>query len=235
MRTEPPLRTFLRTFVSTNGRRRPSYAPFFYFGVLFIAREGKCGAKRREKFDCWACQHQFLVNNNHSKARCTQELLLLRLKSLLLLCVLAGWFLQDRKEREANEQQQREAPRKIPRYFAWRIAQSKPDRERKADRVVEAKHEVRRRKNKERSSTTSSKHDSEAKHIQHDAEAKHDVIKAKHDVIKAKHDVICLLQFAKSFFPCLLGGAVGGGGRRRRPGYEHGGPLMRPRRGRDAP
>ena len=46
MRTEPPLRTFLRTFVSTNGRRRPSYAPFFYFGVLFIAREGKCGAKR---------------------------------------------------------------------------------------------------------------------------------------------------------------------------------------------
>ena len=115
MRTEPPLRTFLRTFVSTNGRRRPSYAPFFYFGVLFIAREGKCGAKRREKFDCWACQHQFLVNNNHSKARCTQELLLLRLKSLLLLCVLAGWFLQERKEREANEQQQREAPRKIPR------------------------------------------------------------------------------------------------------------------------
>ena len=111
----PPLRTFLRTFVSTNGRRRPSYAPFFYFGVLFIAREGKCGAKRREKFDCWACQHQFLVNNNHSKARCTQELLLLRLKSLLLLCVLAGWFLQERKEREANEQQQREAPRKIPR------------------------------------------------------------------------------------------------------------------------
>ena len=115
MRTEPPLRTSLRTFVSTNGRRRPSYAPFFYFGVLFIAREGKCGAKRREKFDCWACQHQFLVNNNHSKARCTQELLLLRLKSLLLLCVLAGWFLQERKEREANEQQQREAPRKIPR------------------------------------------------------------------------------------------------------------------------
>ena len=92
------------------------YSPvFFYFGVLFIAREGKCGAKRREKFDCWACQHQFLVNNNHSKARCTQELLLLRLKSLLLLCVLAGWFLQERKEREANEQQQREAPRKIPR------------------------------------------------------------------------------------------------------------------------
>ena len=43
-------------------------------------------------------------------------------------------------------------------------------------------------------------------------EAKHDVIEAKHDVIKAKHDVICLLQFAKSFFPCLLGGAVGGGG-----------------------
>ena len=83
--------------------------------MLFIAREGKCGAKRREKFDCWACQHQFLVNNNHSKARCTQELLLLRLKSLLLLCVLAGWFLQERKEREANEQQQREAPRKIPR------------------------------------------------------------------------------------------------------------------------
>ena len=41
----------------------------YYFGVLFIAREGKCGAKRREKFDCWACQHQFLVNNNHSKAR----------------------------------------------------------------------------------------------------------------------------------------------------------------------
>ena len=115
MRTKPPLRTSLRTFVSTNGRRRPSYAPFFYFGVLFIAREGKCGAKRREKFDCWACQHQFLVNNNHSKARCTQELLLLRLKSLLLLCVLAGWFLQERKEREANEQQQREAPRKIPR------------------------------------------------------------------------------------------------------------------------
>ena len=30
-------------------------------------------------------------------------------------CVLAGWFLQERKEREANEQQQREAPRKIPR------------------------------------------------------------------------------------------------------------------------
>ena len=88
---------------------------FFYFGVLFIAREGKCGAKRREKFDCWACQHQFLVNNSHSNARCTQELLLLRLKSLLLLCVLAGWFLQERKEREANEQQQREAPRKIPR------------------------------------------------------------------------------------------------------------------------
>ena len=83
--------------------------------MLFIAREGKCSAKRREKFDCWACQHQFLVNNNHSKARCTQELLLLRLKSLLLLCVLAGWFLQERKEREANEQQQREAPRKIPR------------------------------------------------------------------------------------------------------------------------
>ena len=63
-------------------------------------------------------------------------------------------------------------------YFAWRIAQSKPDRERKADRVVEAKHEVRRRKNKERSSTTSSKHDSEAKHIQHDAEAKHYVVSA---------------------------------------------------------
>ena len=123
--------------------------------MLFIAREGKCGAKRREKFDCWACQHQFLVNNNHSKARCTQELLLLRLKSLLLLCVLAGWFLQERKEREANEQQQREAPRKIPRYFAWRIAQSKPDRERKADRVVEAKHEVCRRT---KQSTTSSKH-----------------------------------------------------------------------------
>ena len=70
----------------------------FYFGVLFIAREGKCGAKRREKFDCWACQHQFLVNNSHSNARCMQELLLLRLKSLLL-CVLAGWFLQERGKR----------------------------------------------------------------------------------------------------------------------------------------
>ena len=99
MRTAPPPRTFLRTFVSTNGRRRPSYAPFFYFGVLFIAREGKCGAKRREKFDCWACQHQFLVNNNHLKARCTEELLLLRLKSFLLLGVLAGWLLQERGKR----------------------------------------------------------------------------------------------------------------------------------------
>ena len=89
--------------------------------------------------------------------------------------------------------------------------------------VVEAKHDV-----------VEAKHDViEAKHdvikAKHDViEAKHDVIKAKHDVIEAKHDVICLLQFAKSFFPCLLGGAVGGGGRRRRPGYEHGGPLMRP-------
>ena len=117
------------------------------------------------------------------------------------------------------------------------VAQSKPDRERKADRVVEAKHEVRRRKNKERSSTTSSKHDSEAKHIQHDAEAKHDVIKAKHDVIKAKHDVICLLQFAKSFFvfPALavcLGGGGGGAGdgllMRTPPSYAAGS-------GRDAP
>ena len=62
-------------------------------------------------------------------------------------------------------------------YFAWRIAQSKPDRERKADRVVEAKHEVRRRKN-------------EAKHdvieAQHDSEAKHDVVEARR---QAKHDV----------------------------------------------
>ena len=82
--------------------------------------------------------------------------------------------------------------------------------------VVEAKHDV-----------------IEAKHDV--IKAKHDVIEAKHDVIKAKHDVICLLQFAKSFFPCLLGGALGGGRRRRRPGYEHGGPLMRPESGRDAP
>ena len=51
--------------------------------------------------------------------------------------------------------------------------------------VVEAKHDV-----------VEAKHDV--------IEAKHDVIEAKHDVIKAKHDVICLLQFAKSFFPCLL-------------------------------
>ena len=91
------------------------------------------------------------------------------------------------------------------------------------------------------------KHDvSEAKHDvvprPHDVvEAKHDVVEAKHDGIEAKHDVIeakhviCLLQFAKSFFPCLLGGAVGGGVRRRRPSYAHAGLLMRPRRGRDAP
>ena len=45
------------------------------------------------------------------------------------------------------------------------VAQSKPDRERKADRVVEAKHEVCRRT---KQSTTSSKHST-----QHDAEAKH--------------------------------------------------------------
>ena len=74
--------------------------------------------------------------------------------------------------------------------------------------VVEAKHDV-----------VEAKHDV--------IKAKHDVIEAKHDVIKAKHDVICLLQFAKSFFPCLLGGAVGGGGRRRRPSYARGGLVMR--------
>ena len=191
--------------------------------MLFIAREGKCGAKRREKFDCWACQHQFLVNNNHSKARCTQELLLLRLKSLLLLCVLAGWFLQERKEREANEQQQREAPRKIPRYFAWRIAQSKPDRERKADRVVEAKHEVRRRKNKERSSTTSSKHDSEAKHIQHDAEAKHYVVSAwRRDAIVGCIARLWLTLMCVFFLPALPPVLLLVQAARRRPSYAHG-------------
>ena len=118
-----------------------------------------------------------------SKARCTQELLLLRLKSLLLLCVLAGWFLQDRKEREANEQQQREAPRKIPRCVSCvtSISGRTTSKQAKHD-VSEAKHDVVPRP--------------------HDViEAKHDVIKAKHDVIEAKHDVICLLQFAKSFFP----------------------------------
>ena len=83
--------------------------------MLFIAREAKRGAKPPKNLNCWACQHRFLVNNNRLKARRTQELLILRLRSLLLLCVLAGWFLQERKEREANEQQRREAPRKIPR------------------------------------------------------------------------------------------------------------------------
>ena len=63
-------------------------------------------------------------------------------------------------------------------YFAWRIAQSKPDRERKADRVVEAKHEVRRRKNEAKHDVIEAQHDSEAKHIQHDAEAKHYVVSA---------------------------------------------------------
>ena len=63
---------------------------------------------------------------------------------------------------------------------------------------VEAKHDVSEAKH----DVVPRPHDVvEAKHDV--IEAKHDVIKAKHDVIEAKHDVICLLQFAKSFFPCL--------------------------------
>ena len=186
MRTEPSLRTFLRTFVSTNGRRRPSYAPFFYFGVLFIAREGKCSAKRREKFDCWACQHQFLVNNSHSKARCTQELLLLRLKSLLLLCVLAGWFLQERKEREANEQQQREAPRKIPRCVS--CVTSISGRTTSKQSTTSAKRNMTScldRMTSSKQSTTSSKQSTTS---------------SKPSTTSSKPSM--LLQFAKSFF-CL--------------------------------
>ena len=68
-----------------------------------------------------------------------------------------------------------------------------------------------------------------------DVEAKHDVSEAKHDVIKAKHDVICLLQFAKSFLPPLRRSRRRRGGRRRRPSYAHGGLVMRPESGRDAP
>ena len=95
-------------------------------------------------------------------------------------------------------------------YFAWRIAQSKPDRERKADRVVEAKHEVCRRT---KQSTTSPKQRTTT------TRAKHDVVEARR---QAKHDVShahaylllnCKL-LAKSFFPFAppLGGALGGGG-----------------------
>ena len=92
--------------------------------------------------------------------------------------------------------------------------------------VVEAKHDVVKAKH----DVVEAKHDViEAKHDV--IKAKPDVIEAKHDVIKAKHDVICLLQFAKSFFPCLLGGALGGGRRRRRPSYAHGGLVMRPDQG----
>ena len=224
MRTEPPLRTFLRTFVSTNGRRRPSYAPFFYFGVLFIAREGKCGAKRREKFDCWACQHQFLVNNNHSKARCTQELLLLRLKSLLLLCVLAGWFLQERKEREANEQQQREAPRKIPRCVS--CVTSISGRTTSKQSTTSAKRNMTScldRMTSSKQSTTSSKPSTTS---------------SKPSTTSSKPSMLIAICEQKLFlFFCLpSGGAVGGGGGgRRRPSYAHGGLVMRPRRGRDAP
>ena len=78
---------------------------------------------------------------------------------------------------------------------------------RKADRVVEAKHEVRRRKNKERSSTTSSKHDSEAKHI-HDAEAKHYAVSAwrrdaSHRRLHCKALAHTYLGMCVFFFPAL--------------------------------
>ena len=144
--------------------------------MLFIAREAKCGAKRLEKFDCWASQRQLLVNNSNLNAGFGP-----------------AWFLRERNKKRQGEARTSSskgesrgrakartnkarklthrrrlrdgAKHGVARRAKHGVAQSKPDRERKADRVVEAKHEVCRRT---KQSTTSSKHST-----QHDAEAKH--------------------------------------------------------------
>ena len=78
-------------------------------------------------------------------------------------------------------------------YFAWRIAQSKPDRERKADRVVEAQHEVRRRA---KQSTTSSKHSTTPKQSTKS--------EAKHGVRGKARRLSCLLQAREKLFPYFV-------------------------------
>ena len=87
------------------------------------------------------------------------------------------------------------------------VTQSNPDRERKADRVFEAQHEVRRRA---KQSTTSSKHSTTPKQSTKS--------EAKHGVRGKARRLSCLLQAREKLFPYFvppLGGAVGGGGRRR--------------------
>ena len=54
--------------------------------MLFIAREAKCGAKRLEKFDCWASQRQLLVNNSNLNAGFGP-----------------AWFLQERNKKRQGE------------------------------------------------------------------------------------------------------------------------------------
>ena len=171
--------------------------------MLFIAREAKCGAKRQKKLNCWACQHQFLVNNNHLKARCTEELLLLRLKSLLLLCVLAGWLLQEREgSKQANEQQRREALRKIPRCVSYLTSISS--------------------RTMLKQSTTSAKRNMTSCLDRMTSEAKYE-------------SLMLIAICEKLFLPPLRRSRRRRGGRRRRPSYAHGGLVMRPESGRDAP
>ena len=91
------------------------------------------------------------------------------------------------------------------------VTQSNPDRERKADRVFEAQHEVRRRakQSKARRHRSTARRRSKAQSPKQSTTSE-----AKHDV-----SAYCQLLVAKSFFPTLcppLGGPVGGGGRRRR-------------------
>ena len=108
------------------------------------------------------------------------------------MSLLVGFCRREEREgsKQANEQQRREALRKIPCcvFYVTSIS-SRTTSKQSTNDVSEAKHDVVPRPH----DVVEAKHDV--------IEAKHDVIKAKHDVIEAKHDVICLLQFAKSFFP----------------------------------
>ena len=205
MRTEPtktacggPLRTLLRTFVSTNGGAPPPP------GVLFIAP--KAESEARKFFRLLGFEHQQKQAEGTSGMHAVAWV-------PVLLCSLCA--LPARKEQgkartpsskgEGEQSQARNKQAKcltdgcvLLRDRSKARSSSKPDRdrERKADRVVEAKRA-------RSTSTNEVKHGTQTKHIQHDAEAKHYVVSAwrRDAIVGCMARLCCSHTYVCFFFP----------------------------------
>ena len=142
------LRTFLRTFVSTNGG-----------GGLFLAREAKCGAKRLEKFNCWASQRQLLVNNSNLNSGPGPAWFLLAPSCSFVLAVAGFCRREERQGKQVNQS--------TPSRHQSRSNSGAERREKMDVHLGPATHDV-----------VAAKHDVVA--------AKHDVRAAKHDVCQSR-------------------------------------------------